>query len=132
MSFTSRSHVLTLSLCLLVQLTIGCKSTGQRVDDASAPELAAPVYDGVSFITTWRGEEVSIIAGMMGDEYNYSVDWDNDGEFDEEGLTESTFHRFTSEGPHTIRIRGDFPHFNANPLYSSDMKQKAELLEISK
>lgn len=41
--------------------------------------------------------------------YNYNVDWDNDGVFDEFGITESITHTFDEQGQYTIRISGVFP-----------------------
>lgn len=47
-------------------------------------------------------------------EYNFDVDWDNDGEFDQFGITESVTHQYNSSGLKTIRIRGDFPYLYTN------------------
>jgi surface protein len=42
--------------------------------------------------------------------YNYDVDWDNDGVFDEFGITGDVTHNFGTPGTYTIRIQGNFPH----------------------
>src|SRR5690606_15285372 len=41
--------------------------------------------------------------------YNYEVDWNNDGEYDESGITGSVTHEYEKAGIYTIRIRGIFP-----------------------
>ncbi|WP_025742030.1 BspA family leucine-rich repeat surface protein [Aquimarina pacifica] len=66
---------------------------------------------GTEFITTWTGTYVYIPINTSY-EYNYAVDWDNDGVVDESGITTATYHRFEDDGPHTIRITGTFPALN--------------------
>ncbi len=67
-------------------------------------------------ITTWQTDIVGpgctscIILGLQtGYTGNYDVDWDNDGVFDEFGLTTSIEHDFGTPGTYTIQIQGDFP-----------------------
>ncbi len=69
-----------------------------------------------SFITTWKTDNpgtsnnTSItIPTYSGETYNYDVDWDNDGIFDEFGITGDVTHNFGTVGTYTIRIRGQFP-----------------------
>ena len=74
------------------------------------------------FVTTWKTDNpgtssaTSITIPTTGGVYNYDVDWDNDGTFDELGITGSVIHDFLTAGTYTIRIRGTFPriHFNDN------------------
>ena len=47
--------------------------------------------------------------------YDYDVDWDNDGTFDETNLTGEASHDYKEPGTYTIRIRGEFPHIYAQP-----------------
>ena len=67
------------------------------------------------FITTWKTDnpgtsnDSSITIPTTGAGYNYDVDWDNDGTFDEFGITGNVTHDFTSAGTYTIRIQGAFP-----------------------
>lgn len=67
------------------------------------------------FITTWVTNEqgvsnnTSITIPTDGEGYNYEVDWDNDGIYDESGITGNVTHDFGKSGVYTIRIRGDFP-----------------------
>ncbi|MCG8696959.1 MAG: hypothetical protein MI922_02805, partial [Bacteroidales bacterium] len=78
--------------------------------------LSGNLYSQGEFITTWQTDNT----GTSGDTeitiptnssytYNYDVDWDNDGVFDETGLTGSVTHDFGVAGTGTIRIQGIFP-----------------------
>ncbi len=70
------------------------------------------------FVTTWKtdneGEsnDTSITIPTEGDGYNYSVDWNNDGVFDQIGITGNVTHNFGIPGEYTIRIQGDFPRIS--------------------
>ena len=46
-------------------------------------------------------------------EFNYSVDWDNDGTYDESSVQGPVSHDYKEPGTYTIRIRGQFPHMLA-------------------
>lgn len=68
------------------------------------------------FITTWNttlpgtsnNDQIKIpVHGSA--TYNYDVDWDNDGTYDEYGITGSVTHTFPTSGIKTIRIKGNFP-----------------------
>lgn len=47
--------------------------------------------------------------------YNFKVDWENDGVFDDSSLTKSITHQYDSIGSYTIRINGEFPKLNFGP-----------------
>ena len=77
-------------------------------------------YEPDQFVTTWQTDNVSenssgpssiTIATNADYEYNYEVDWDNDGVFDESGITGDVTHDFGKAGIYTIRIKGEFPAF---------------------
>jgi len=53
-------------------------------------------------------------------QYNYDVDWDNDGVFEDSSITDSIFHQYPRVDTFTIRIRGEFPHilFGGQPANS--------------
>ena len=80
------------------------------------------VQSGISqpFISTWRTDysgssnETSITIPTQGEGYNYNVDWNNDGTFDELGLTGAVTHNFGKSGAYTIRIEGSFPRIYFN------------------
>lgn len=98
---------------------------------ALSPAKAAP-GDTDSFITTWKTDNPgssnnsSIKIGTAGFGYSYNVDWDNDGTFDEFGLTGAVTHDFLTPGTYTIRIQGSFPRIvadNGDPLKLIDINQ---------
>ncbi len=73
-----------------------------------------------SFITTWKTDNigtscnscVSIPTNTSAYTYNYDIDWENDGVFDEFGLTGDALHDYGLAGTYEIAIRGEFPHLN--------------------
>jgi surface protein len=85
-----------------------------------------------SFITTWKTNNpgtsgsTSITIPTTGSGYNYDVDWNNDGTFDEFGLTGDVTHNFGAAGTYTIRIRGAFPR-----IYFAWGGDRQKLLNIS-
>lgn len=67
------------------------------------------------FVTTWKTDNqggtnnTSVLIPTTGTGYNYDVDWDNDGTFDDFGVTGDAAHDYGTAGTYTIRIRGSFP-----------------------
>jgi surface protein len=69
------------------------------------------------FITTWKTDNngyscnscITIPTNYYLT-YDYDVDWNNDGVFDEFGITGDVTHNFGTPGIYTIRIQGNFPH----------------------
>jgi len=85
-------------------------------------------YAQHEFITTWKSDNpgtsntTSItIPTYAGETYNYDVDWDNDGTFDEFGLTGNVTHDFGTVGTYTIRVQGTFPRIYFN--YTGDKEK---------
>ncbi len=81
------------------------------------------------FITTWKTDNpgtssstsITIPATTVtGLTYNYDVDWDNDGTYDETGITNAVTHDFGTAGTYTIRIRGTFPYMGFNGTGDKD------------
>jgi hypothetical protein len=76
---------------------------------ATSPLVAAPTDD---FVTTWKTDNpgtsnsTSITVPMIGGPYD--VDWDNDGFFDQFGITDAVTHDFGVAGTYTIRIFGSY------------------------
>ena len=72
------------------------------------------------FVSTWTTDndgsssDTSITIPTTGIGYNYDVDWDNDGTFDELGITGNITHDFGVAGSYTIRIQGSFPRIFFN------------------
>jgi surface protein len=75
------------------------------------------------FVTTWStgntlppgsSGPTMIVIPTTGSGYDYDVDWDNDGVFDEFGITGNATHDFGVAGTYTIRITGSFPRIFFN------------------
>ena len=77
--------------------------------------FSAISYGQAPFISTWKTDNSGtscsscITMPTVGGMYNYDVDWDNDGVYDESGITGDITHDFGVEGTYTIAIRGSFP-----------------------
>ena len=79
----------------------------------SSAILADPADD---FVTTWKTDNlgstgptsirIPFLSGL------YDVDWDNDGVFEDPGLSFIANHDFGVAGTYTIRVRGDFGGIN--------------------
>jgi surface protein len=85
------------------------------------------------FVTTWKTDNpgtsnsTSITIPTNGDPgFNYDVDWDNDGTFDEFGLTGTVTHDFGVAGTYTIRIAGTFPS-----IYFAGGGDKDKILDVN-
>jgi surface protein len=94
--------------------------------------LVFPCEGQVAFRTTWKtdnpgtsGNTEITIPTFSGEVYNYDVDWDNNGTWDELGITGDVTHDFGSAGYKTIRIRGDFPR-----IYFNDGGDALKLINI--
>ena len=79
------------------------------------------------FITTWRTDNPGLsnstsitIPTNSSYTYNYDVDWDNDGVFDQLGITGDVTHDFGVAGTYTIQIRGEFPAIRQNSSADRD------------
>ncbi len=65
------------------------------------------------FITTWEIQSNSLAIEVDPNlEYNYDVDWESDGIYDDIGVTEEISHEYAEPGIFSISIRGEFPRFN--------------------
>ncbi|MBG7611626.1 DUF285 domain-containing protein, partial [Polaribacter sp. BAL334] len=65
------------------------------------------------------------IPTFSGETYNYDVDWDNDGVFDDLGVTGNITHDFVTAGTYTINIRGDFPR-----IYFFTSGEESKILSV--
>ncbi len=78
----------------------------------------------VSFLLARRTPELPngtvVTIPTMGTGYNYDVDWNNDGIYDEFGITDSVSHDFQQYTRFRIAIRGDFPRIYFNNRARSD------------
>ena len=93
---------------------------------ATSPLLAAPTDD---FVTTWKTDNpgtsnpTSITVPMMGGPYD--ADWDNDGVFDQFGITDAVTHDFGVAGTYTIRIFGSY-----DSIHFADGGDKEKILSL--
>ncbi|GFZ79650.1 hypothetical protein GCM10011531_06940 [Aquaticitalea lipolytica] len=84
------------------------------------------------FVTTWKTDNPGLLPDTViriptfTGVYNYDIDWDNDGVFDEFGKTGNAQHDYGTAGTYTVRIRGQFPHFYIN----DDPNMKEKLLSV--
>ncbi|MFN8347614.1 MAG: BspA family leucine-rich repeat surface protein, partial [Spirosomataceae bacterium] len=88
-------------------------------------------YGGRPFITTWKTNNTgatgstSIRIPTTGTGYNYDVDWNNDGVYDEFGVTGNVTHNYGTEGTYQVAIRGSFPR-----IYFNNAGDRAKLLSV--
>lgn len=89
------------------------------------------------FITTWKtdnsGSSCSsciTVSTFPGETYDYDVDWDNDGVYDELGLSGNVIHDFQTPGTYTIAIRGVFPRiiFNEDAQKITNIDQWGDII----
>ncbi|HRQ30120.1 MAG TPA: BspA family leucine-rich repeat surface protein [Saprospiraceae bacterium] len=84
-----------------------------------------------AFVTTWQTDmpgsscNSCITIPTEGPGYSYNVDWDNDGSFDQSGITGEITHDFGAPGTYTIRIIGSFPR-----IYFNGMGDAQKLVSI--
>lgn len=82
--------------------------------------LNASAVDSDHFVTTWNTTpgagiiHTVTIPTESGLTYNYSIDWDNDGTFDEFNVAGDASHNYAIPGAKTIRIVGVFPRILIN------------------
>ena len=88
---------------------------GWTIYDHGLDPACTPPLSPNDFVTTWKtnntgtSNSTSITIPTTGAGYNYDVDWNNDGTFDEFGLTGNVTHDFGTASTYTIRIQGSFP-----------------------
>jgi len=81
------------------------------------------------FVTTWRttkpgngGDSTVVIPIDTNYTYNFDIDWDNDGIFDDLGVTDTIEHVYPDTGTYTIRIKGLFPRYYQSHAIIKDDK----------
>ena len=94
--------------------------------------VRADSINATDFVTTWKTDnegvsgDSSITIPTDGGGYNYSVDWNNDGVFDQTSITGNVTHDFGTAGTYTIRIAGDFPR-----IYFNSPSDNKKLININ-
>lgn len=97
-----------------------------------------PIFSTISysqsdaFITIWDTSKPGVsnsssilIPTNSGHTYDYDVDWDDDGIYEEKNITGDAFHDFVNPGKYRVRIRGNFPR-----IYFNNGGDKEKLVEI--
>ncbi len=88
---------------------------------------------GKPFITKWRTDSLSVGSSSatsitiptFGSGYFYDVDWNNDGTYDDLGVSASISHNYGVAGTYTVAIRGVFPR-----IYFNNGGDRKKLLSI--
>ncbi len=90
--------------------------------------IANTTISQTPFVTTWKTDNSGsscnsciTIPTFSGETYNYDVDWNNDGTFDQFGITGSVTHDYGTVGTYIIKIQGAFPRIF---FHNSGDKQK--------
>lgn len=90
------------------------------------------------FVTTWKTDNI----GYYSDDssiyintdpnynYNYDVDWNNDGVFDSLNVTGNISFRYSTPGIYTIRIRGVFPSIKFGTPLNPRPSDRKKLIAI--
>ena len=129
-------HLLFISILFINAIAFSEITPSEKVNPRliNAPNVsnslnvAPPPLSTDDFVTTWKTDnfgnsnDSSIKISTIGTGYNYNVDWNNDGVFDEFGITGNVTHDYGvgNEGVKTIRIQGDFPRIFFNNSSNSD------------
>ncbi|MCG9790843.1 BspA family leucine-rich repeat surface protein, partial [Flavobacterium algicola] len=99
--------------------------------DENPYTFAIQGYGGRPFITTWRtfvygtSNGVSIIIPTTGTGYNYDIDWENDGIYDEFGVTGNATHAYGKADTYQVAIRGDFPR-----IYFANLDDRRKIWRV--
>ena len=117
-------HLLT-GLCLLLWIPTGLFGAIPSKIENTAP-----------FITTWKTDNPGVSCSSCitipttGGGYNYDVDWENDGVYDDFGVSGDITHDYGTPGTYQVAIRGNFPriYFNNFPGTSGSPISDAEKL----
>jgi len=117
-SFLNLFHLQFSSLILIASILLW---SGTKIDAQNAP-----------FITTWKTDNpgssnnTSItIPTDPGYSYSYDVDWNNDGTYDDLGVTGDITHDYEAAGTYSVAIRGNFP-----AIYFNNSGDKDKIISI--
>ena len=77
-------------------------------------------------ISDGSSNETSFTLPTIGGGYNYEVDWDNDGIYDETNLSGNATHNYGTPGIYTLRIQGSFPR-----IYFNNSGDRFKLLDVN-
>ena len=88
------------------------------------------------FITKWKTDNDGVSCNTCieiptrGTGYLYDIDWNNDGTYDDLGVTGNIGHNYEIPGVYEVAIRGEFPSIYFGTLSSQEVKDNEKLLDI--
>lgn len=123
-------------------LGIGCEVTDTiyalldappvKIFDCNKDVLPNCENNQAPFITTWQTDNEGTscascitIPTFPDENYDYEVDWDNDGIYDDVGVSGNITHDFGTPGSYTIGLRGIFPR-----IYFNNEGDKDKIINI--
>ncbi len=111
-----------------VEQTDAVDMAKKKLASSQSPYASWPAKD--HFITRWKVSDnhdgLLVIPAASRTGFDYDVDWDNDGVFDELGVTWSAHHYYGGEAEVTVAIRGTFPHMMFIPSEACELHMEAE------
>jgi surface protein len=93
--------------------------------------ICAPCTDFIPFITTWKTDNPGVSCSSCitipttGGGYNYDVDWENDGVYDDFAVSDEITHDYGAPGTYQVAIRGAFPR-----IYFNNQGDKEKILSV--
>ncbi|RNC88377.1 MAG: BspA family leucine-rich repeat surface protein [Winogradskyella sp.] len=114
-------------------LGAGYQQNGVALPNGTMANFSLPLWVNVpnvnnscdvsNFITTWQVDNTDptiTIPTFPGETYNYDVDWEGDGVFDDFGVIGDITHDYGTSGTYEVHIRGDFPRIFFNSGLSNN------------
>ncbi len=92
--------------------------------------------DEDDFVTVWdtrnpgASGNTEVELPVQGDDFDFDVDWESDGIFDDTGINGPIRHDYGTPGVYTITIRGTFPRFQFQPDVSLHTQDSQKLIEV--
>lgn len=112
--------------------TVNISNNAPGCNSLNDVRTACSPFEGMApFLTTWKTDSpgtsnsTSITIPTTGTGYSYDVDWENDGIYDDFGVTGSITHDYGTAGTYQVAIRGDFPR-----IYFNNVGDKEKILSV--
>lgn len=92
------------------------------------------------FVTTWKTNNLGTLSDSLSIyitaddtnfDFNFDVDWNNDGVFDTIGVTGDISHLYADTGIYTIRIRGNFPRIQFGWRDIINVRDSEKLISVN-
>ncbi|WP_170254438.1 BspA family leucine-rich repeat surface protein [Phaeodactylibacter luteus] len=112
--------------------TVNISNNAPGCNSLNDVRTACSPFEGMApFLTTWKTDSpgtsnsTSITIPTTGTGYSYDVDWENDGIYDDFGVTGSITHDYGTAGTYQVAIRGDFPR-----IYFNNVGDREKILSV--